>query len=530
MEECGLRTRVLVIGLDGATFKALGPWLKNDDLPFISKLAKQGCIGNLRSFFPTLSPLEWSCFYTGKNPGKLGIFGLTHVQDGNPFKGTSKVKILNATEVGSSSLWYILSRANKKVGVINIPATYPPEEVNGFLVSGLLTPKSAKDYYYPPEIARFLKEYQIDLEFDEIGVLPDKNVDKSRLLDQLYSINKERTATILALLGEYDLDFFMVDFNEIDQMQHLYWGDTETMRSFYKEVDKNVERIYDRFSPSDVFFMSDHGFHEAESKYFYVNTWLEKMGYLKRSGGPKEKLFSWLYPIAIWASRKASIVRDIVPESIKQKVVGEYAEYQIDFTRSKAYASMWSIFISDWAQRTSDYEALRSSLKRELEEATDPANGEKVFEHIFKREELYSGPDVPDFPDLIPVPRPKYLINPVLSGIISEPCVHKPYLAGGHKSDPQGILIAYGSHIRAGRIEGAAITDLAPTILHLFGLPIPNDMDGRVLSEIFPPESKPATTRPGLAPPHDRERQKYVFSQEDEAEIEKKLRALGYLD
>lgn len=521
-----MQTRVLVIGLDGATFKTLGPWLANAELPFISKLAKNGCVGKLRTFFPTLSPLEWSCFYTGKNPGKLGVFALSHVED---LKNISKVKILNATDIGSWSLWGILSQANKRVGVMNIAATYPPEPVNGFLISGLLTPKSSSDYYYPYEVGRFLVDYQIDLEFDEIGPLPDKNVDKLHLLGELYKINANRTATILALLDEYDLDFFIVNFSEIDQMQHLYWGDTEIMLNFYKFVDENIEKIYRRFSPSHTFFMSDHGFHQAESRYFYINTWLEKRGYLRRRVCLREKLFSWLYPLAIRVSRKSSIMRDLVPESMKRKVVGEYARYQIDFARSKVYASMWGIFISEW-MRGFEYEAFRRNLKAELEDATDPATAEKVFKCVSNRENLFSGPDISCFPDLIPVPEPKYLINPVLSTIISEPCVHKPYLAGSHKSDRQGIFIAHGSDIRrAERIEGATIVDLAPTILHLFKIPIPADMDGRVLYEILNPESEPAMRKTRLRWPEEKDGQEYDFSEEEQAEIEKKLKALGYI-
>ena len=69
--------KLVVIGLDCATFTILGPWIRQGKLPVFRKLIKNGCSGVLESTFPPATPVAWPCFFTGVNPGKHGVFGFT---------------------------------------------------------------------------------------------------------------------------------------------------------------------------------------------------------------------------------------------------------------------------------------------------------------------------------------------------------------------------------------------------------------------------------------------------------------------
>ena len=520
----------MVIGLDGGTFKTLLPLLESGDLSYLSELFKNGVAGRLEVPLPTLSPLVWACFYTGKNPGKLGIFALSHVDD---LKNITRPKLFTAVSIKTRSIWGILSENKKKVGVVNIPATYPPGEVNGFIISGLLTPRSSKDYYYPPELMSFLHDYRIDLDYDE---LPDKLIDKRKLLRELYDMANKRVEVICKLIENYDLDCMIVDFKENDNVQHLFWNDLKTLMKFYQFMDTNLKLLHSVFNPTHVIIMSDHGFHEAESEYFYINSWLERKGYLKRASGLIAKSRSVVYDLALEFFGKRDALRSLIPESIKHEAKADFASRQINFQKSDAYGSMWGVYIADKIRASRAYPKFRTTLKMELQKVMKSSNN-YVFEEVYEREQLYSGKYVNKFPDLIPVPNPRYLINPNLSRHLFGPRVDKPYLEGAHKSDRYGIFIAYGEGIKKGvRMDGIKITDLAPTILYLCGVSVPNDMDGKVLAKIFEDwfvRKNPVRyyqVKDELAVVRSKKEKERVLTKEDEKEIKERLRALGYLE
>jgi predicted AlkP superfamily phosphohydrolase/phosphomutase len=194
-----------------------------------------------------------------------------------------------------------------------------------------------------------------------------------------------------------------------------------------------------------------------------------------------------------------------------------------------------------------EYERLRQELIAELGEIRDPATGERVVEHVYAREQVYTGPHAGRGADILFIPtRMEYfgfgeyefgantVIEPVMRGI-----------SGTHRMN--GVVIVHGRPILPGITLGRSqvepidpgtrggqppqpwLADLAPTILYLMGVPVPDDMDGRVLSEAFKPEY---ADLPGLL----HERGSYVdtdpesvLSDADKAAITERLRSLGYV-
>jgi predicted AlkP superfamily phosphohydrolase/phosphomutase len=121
--------KVLIISIDGGSWNVLKPLKKRGVIPHISKLMERGCHGILYSTNPPVTPPAWTSFMTGKNPGKHGIFDFRiydHFTASDSFALFSKIQ--------SETLWEILNAGGKKVGVINLPLTYPPPPIASFVV------------------------------------------------------------------------------------------------------------------------------------------------------------------------------------------------------------------------------------------------------------------------------------------------------------------------------------------------------------------------------------------------------------
>lgn len=142
--------QILLIGLDGATWDLILPWVAEGRLPNLGALLREGSWGTLLSTVPPATFPAWSSFLTGLNPGRHGIFDFTRRKF-----GTYEVEFVNSTYRRGRSLFRIASEAGKRVGVIGVPATYPPEKVNGFLISGFDAPVATgidPSFVYPREL------------------------------------------------------------------------------------------------------------------------------------------------------------------------------------------------------------------------------------------------------------------------------------------------------------------------------------------------------------------------------------------
>lgn len=514
--------RVLIIGLDGGTLKKLKLWLDNKELPLLSRLYSEGCHAQLRSFFPTLSPLEWACFYTGKSPGKLGLFALSHVEDLKDPLGSWQV--IDSSVIRARSLWGILSDQGTRVGVVNIPATYPPEKVQGFIITGYLTPPSAVDFFYPEPLRQYLNGYMIESDFD---YLPDKSINTDELLKDLHLVADRRTNVMISILRDYKVQLLAVNFKEVDTLQHVFWDDNSTILKFMKSVDAMISKLVEAFGPTHIVVMSDHGFHEAESEYFYINTWLKTKGLLTGATGLRGRFWTAAYGLAMALSKRSKLIRSVMMS--RRKLVSKYAGLQIDLSGSMAYGSQWGIFFSPQVRARPDYEQIRGRLSQELLSARSPS-GYNVFESVYKREDLFQGEFLDRFPDLIPIPEPRFLVNPNLFEKAFDLRIDRPYLKGAHKSDPYGIFILWGDGVKSGLDLGTvALTDIAPTVLSIFGFNPPADMDGRILKEALAPDFIARTQQTPIDEGQREQKERRVYSEEEQDQIMEHLRRLGYV-
>ncbi|MDY6867096.1 MAG: alkaline phosphatase family protein [Chloroflexota bacterium] len=566
-----ISNKVLIIGLDGATWDVLDPWIADGSLPYLAKLREEGSWGELRSSIPPITAAAWSTFMTGKRPGKHGLY---HFIDlfGNT-KADDSPQIVNARSMKSSTLWDILGHNDQKVGLINVPMTYPPRPINGFMVTSLLTPKNATVFTYPTELSDQLREdYIIDL---------DRFVDKKPFQGQLDSEAKRttsETAPTLTLMKEFqemlesrakhtlslidsqDWAVFMVVFTGTDRMGHYLWpyhrsatkdDNLETQQlcqavyNYYKRLDEIVGELLEKTDEdTTVIVMSDHGMGPIHTKRMHCNYWLQQKGWLtakkEKGAGAINNSASLLHSLGLPRDKIGRLVFRI-PGLAKSRFIRKAATSRsavVDTEQSQAYclpmySNFWGIRINLKGEKK---EALRQEIMEELKKITDPETGHLVVRQVYRGEDYYYGPYANNIPDIIVMMDPDYGCNPHL-GRYSAPVTQLQVDRSDGDHRFEGIFVAKGSQIAANpNLPDLAIEDVAPTILYLMGLPVPTDMDGRVLTEILQPttlETHPIEFGDPVAVwPNESEAIFYdeVMSAEDEAELRERLQALGYLE
>ena len=575
--------RLLVLGLDSAPLSLLEPWIQAGKLPNLSRLIAGGATGILNSTFPPLSPAAWSSFATGMNPGKHGVFDHGYRQP-----GTYKIVPTNARLRGGKALWEIIGEQGGKVGVINVPETYPPQPVNGFLITGMSTPSDEADWCYPPslktELQKAIGGYKV------YGQRSKENLDLS--LAGMHQTIPMRIRAAAHLWKAYAPHLLILVLMETDVVQHKTWkymdpahphydrvGAQKYGRAIlevYQRVDENLPLLLDGLDEeSAVIVMSDHGAGPIE-KWLSLNNWLMGENFLHLKPNPAARLRHLLFRLG-WTPNNAykiaaalqlgmvdraanqlmvqtmtatsqngdaTVERDkpqnttVQPSHLLSRLFLSFAD--VDWSRTRAYTlggNLTGIWVNLKGREPqgcvspgAEYEQIRDQLIARLRAMRDPSDGLPIATKIYRREEVYQGPYLDRAPDVLFETRDEQYIGfgmqEFVTNRLAEP---SPLFSGTHRR--AGMVSLSGAPFRKGaRLNAHQIVDLAPTILHLLGYTIPSDMDGQVMSEALTAQfhaSHPIqiSGESWLPSPDDHS----GYSVEDEAAISERLKGLGYL-
>jgi predicted AlkP superfamily phosphohydrolase/phosphomutase len=497
--------RILVIGLDGATFDLIKPWVDEGQLPCLADLMKNGVCGNLRSVTPAMSAPAWVSFMTGKNPGKHGILDFV-TTSGRSYPGAEQPSAISSLSFEDRTLWEILGSHGRTVGVISAPITYPPKKVNGFLISCFMTPPSATVFTYPQELAQAIPDYRIGIRHGRQGEngakISIQAQNELAVIKEYHDITEKRTSVALRLMKQWNPDFFIIVYKGTDEMQHFFWGREDILLEFYQKIDKSIASILAESDiDTDVFIISDHGFGPEATRRFYVDKWLEHVGLLKRKRDLKSSLLRSASHLAWDLDRKTGLAKRLPPRSIAgvEKALSQATAWHDTKAYGRRITGIAAININlrgrepqGIVEAGQEYEKIREEVIEKLRSLKDPRSGERVMTEVYRNDEIYWGRKLDKTPDIVGIPSHKYRTGPgdfaksIFADFTSE-------VAGAHFAQPNGILIASGPDIRPGeKIEAARLIDIAPTVLHMMGLPVPQDMDGRVLKELFKEESEAA--------------------------------------
>ncbi len=543
--------KLLILGLDGGTFDLVRPWAEQGHLPTLKRLLDEGVSCDLNSTFPPVTSPAWPSFMTGMNPGKHGVFDFIRP------KGTD-YDMVNATSIQQPTVWARFARAGTKVGMVNIPVTYPPQKLeNSFIISGLLSPHSGT-ISHP---ANLIKKYEGRL--GPYRIAPAVQYSRGRedeYIDDIYDLVRVRGKWSLELLENEPWDVFMVVFGETDIGSHALWRFADEthpqhdpdapdhikngLRNLYALVDEQMGKLIEAAGEdTTVLVMSDHGFGPLHYT-VNLNLLLMQSGLMQLKRKPLTQIKAWLFkngisPQTIYQFAEKLGVHNIAARVSKKQrnaVFRRFLSYEdVDWSRTVAFSMghVGQIYINTrgrWPHGCvepgyEEYE-VREKVIEALNGMRHPETGEPIVERIILGSEEYSGPYADRGPD----------IQLIMDGYR---CISFPLFAttpklyteqirgdsGNHRRE--GMFIASGPGIKRGEIrETANILDVAPTMMYLMGQPVPVEMDGQVLTDILekPGEVTYAETAGADIDPET------GLSTEEAEEVKDRLRGLGYLE
>ncbi|HXG39601.1 MAG TPA: alkaline phosphatase family protein [Candidatus Limnocylindrales bacterium] len=561
------RRRVLILGLDGATWTVLDPWVGDGSLPNLAALRARGVWGPLESTIPPLTPPAWTSFLTGKNPGRHGVFHFAVPDERTVDLAAGTPTIVDGRSIRSATLWDILGHHGRRLVTINVPMSYPPRPVNGVMVTCLLTPPDAPTFTYPPELSALLVDYQIDLDRfigdkpfarDGQGPRPKRVIEPSvELVAEFEAMEERRARTALDLMRAEPWEVFTVVFSAPDRMGHYLWpyhrsddldgspqasAIHEAIARFYRRLDEWIGELVAEAGPDvDIVVLSDHGMGPAFRRIVHWNAWLYRRGLVAlEAATARRSLDGWLLRFGLPRDRLGRLVRRLpgLGRSRAVEALRRAPTARIDLVRSHAY--FVRIFDPVGGIRVNaegpERERLIGELLEALPSVVDPATGRPIVRRAARREECFDGPYAGLMPDVIVVMDEAYGTSDRVAAysatVTDRPAVDDP---GTHRID--GVLVLAGPDVaaRPEPVVGPRIVDVAPTVLHLLGLPIPDDMDGRVLVELLaPPARDRDPVRSAPLPRWPSEEEAVPLDERGEAgetdEVRERLRSLGYVE
>ena len=548
--------RLLVIGLDGATFDLVAPWAASGELPTLARLMAAGTWGALRSTLPPATFPAWTSLVTGVNPGRHGVLDFVE-----RVPGTLRLRFVNGSHRRTPALWTRLSATGRRVAVLSVPATYPPEAVNGVMVSGFDSPVTTGvdgSFVFPRAFHAEMRGLIGRLPFADFQEVRTGPRWHDRALASLLDGVARRATLAEALLRREPWNALMVVFGESDTVAHHFWRfhdpasprhvpspHADAVLRVYRALDAAIARLVAAAGDACVAVVSDHGSGGASDRVVHLNRYLAQRGFLalRPRGGTATRAARRLALRAVPVRLQGMLVRRA--PAVAGRLEGGARFGGIDWSRTRAYSEELDYHPSVWINaagrepegvvRETDYERTRAEAADALAAWRDD-DGRPVVERVWRREDLYHGPATVLAPDLLlelaaPGGYSPSCLRSAGAGPALRRLVPAEYgagkgsgLNGAHRRD--GMFLFAGPGVPAGgAVPPAEITDVLPTLLALVGVPVPLGLDGAPMASVvggsacWEPDPLPEKRRPPRA-----------YGEAESREIAARLESLGYLE
>lgn len=540
--------KLTVLGWDAATFDVIDPLIEAGQLPNLRRIFETGSRGVLRSTTPPITSQAWATAFTGVNAGRHGLWEFVERHDSG-----YRLRLVNGSFRRAPAVWDYLSAGGHRVGVVNVPFTWPASELNGFMLSGFDAAGVERGTVRPESVVKELRSRFGPFELDH---RPPLHADGSLDTEQVRRAAEQKVDITLWLAERFEPELLIVVFMAADHCAHYGWRDWEergiesSLAEVYRILDEASGRLLDGLpSAGDVVVLSDHGSGSLDGV-INLNAWFEQEGFLHYAAAAGARQAEELARSALF---KVIEARARLPKGlrtfVKRRAPGlrdrlhELKEFTgIDWPRTKAFAYgyMGSVVLNvsgrerDGIVRPGeDYDHVCAEITRRLLELRDPKSGERIVTAVHRRDALFRGPEIEKVPDLIVQfagdawagkanlrdRRPPVWDTLAPSGIP---------LQGAHRTE--GIVALCGPSTRAGATISASIEDIASTVLYLSGVAVPLDLEGRVLEEALDPsllaDHPPEYSETGTIEMQGAQ----TYSPGEAAEVEDRLRELGYVE
>jgi predicted AlkP superfamily phosphohydrolase/phosphomutase len=457
--------RVLVLGLDCAGPQLVFEQLRSD-LPVLSQLMEQGTWGELESSIPCITVPAWASMLSSRDPGVLGCYGFRNRVD----YGYGEMQTANSTTIKAKRVWDYVAEAGRDSVVIGVPQTYPIQPMRGHMVSDLLTPGQESAFAFPAifkqEVLNLVPNYAFD-------VKDFRTTDKARLLSQIIDMTESQFKLVQHCLKTKSWDFFMYVNIGVDRIHHGFWRyhDPEhrlheptspyvhAIRDYYKLIDRYIGEILEIIGDEVmVLVVSDHGVRRMDGG-ICLNEWLWRNGWLWLKTAPEE---GKLTPV--------------------EKV-------EVDWARTKAWASggyYGRVFLNVAGREAqgvilhNQYQSVRDELAQLIAAIADP-EGTPLNTTVFKPENIYT--QVRGIaPDLLVYFGDLHWRAVGSLGHGRHYTLENDTGPDDANHAPQGMFILYEpGRTGDGQVSNHQLMDIAPTILDRMGLPVPHEMQGRII-------------------------------------------------
>lgn len=555
------KKRTLLVGIDAACWEYLDPLLADDRLPNIKLLMNSGVHGSLGSPMPPMTPVAWSSIVTGKGPAKHGVYEwVRRKEDTYEFVPYTK------NHQRGTPFWKSLADYGIKVGLVNVPFTYPPMEVDGFVVCGFGAPESAENFTNPPALLE-----EIELLFGEYRPTVPIELKKNGSVDELFEaerlLQEKQVQIAVAMAAREDVDVLVINLMFPDHANH-YFADIQRVEDAIILTDSHLGLLIEGFLPDTVLLISDHGSRRLQGRFLF-GAWLSDHGYQSRPDPQqivKRNYINWLvtqkfqqldWPDLLWKLARRAIVEiwmqappildeylwKVLHSQLPLQLHDYWCLPNVDYRTSMVYthSAFGCLYLNvkgrepDGLVSPDEQEALGKRLVSELSNIIDPNTGKPLFSNIYLCDQIYSDSTIGQPPDFVLdhhssdwglsfqlpppiVPRDGYYVRG-MSGWYGE-----------HSSE--GIYVFSGADILANPDRGSAsLLDIPTTLLYLHGVPIPEDYDGRVMVEVIEPvtlNNRPVSFQSG-DPPGEIEQFSEISDEEAQILLDQ-LRDLGYVE
>lgn len=534
------RTRTVIFGVDAGTWNVVLPLVEHGELPAFKNLKDRGTFGYFDTYGQQYTPPSWTTIATGKEENKHGVHTFSNV----------------STDWRAAPIWSIMSSAGKRVGVVNWECTWPPFEVSGGFISKVISPRPGSAHF-SEEFAGFIPVADSILASWEYEYPKDdsKRIARAdREMKQIRSIHEN-------LFSRIDPDFAAYVYYSTDMLQHFFWKDmapdlftgkdwagvrtdraySEAIKEGWLRADSFLSDLMDTYGEyANYFIVSDHGARPINRRQVQLDlaALLEELGYLSTQDGEVHYESSICYPYK-----------------------GGSPHFEFRLTINPVEYTVGSEF--DWERHME----LRTKIVDDLMAVHLKGSGKPLFLDVLLPDKTEQ-PDAPDISllagrTIMEMPPEGSVFEVGGEDVRVERLLHFHPWSGRHRS--RGLLIAAGPAIkhrysgawtidepytrifrythgiykvmdrffgplrRLHLVDEVRNLDVAPTLLYLSGIPVAEDMDGRVLSEIIESDYKASNRVETVKTYRIGEILDLRGDPAEEQKIKERLKALGYI-